>query len=271
MDSLFTHLRWKMPEWNILIRRQGRHKGKINYSQSKPEWKIEIRFWVEGFGIVCLLAYFFYRSYVALIVLIPGIWFYRKEKVKRFGKKRKTVLEQQFKETLVSVQTNLQSGYSVENAFKESYQYVVDLYGEKSDMAEELMWIKKGLSNGDTLEHLLLDLGRRCPQSAIEDFANIYVIACKSGGGWTEVIVKIVAGINQRMEIQQEIETMIHGKKLESRIMCIIPFFILFYMDVTSKGYFDVLYHNLAGIMIMTVCLGIYIFAFLISEKITEI
>ena len=232
---------------------------------------MEVKFWVEGFGIVCLLAYFFYRSYVALMVLIPGIWFYRKEKVKRFAKKRKTVLEQQFKETLVSVQTNLQSGYSVENAFKESYQYVVDLYGKKSDMAEELMWIKKGLSNGDTLEHLLLDLGRRCPQSALEDFANIYVIACKSGGGWTEVIVKIVAGINQRMEIQQEIETMIHGKKMESRIMCIIPFFILFYMDVTSKGYFDVLYHNLAGIMIMTVCLGIYIFAFLMSEKITEI
>ena len=232
---------------------------------------MEVKFWVEGFGIVCLLAYFFYRSYVALMVLIPGIWFYRKENVKRFAKKRKTVLEQQFKETLVSVQTNLQSGYSVENAFKESYQYVVDLYGKKSDMAEELMWIKKGLSNGDTLEHLLLDLGRRCPQSALEDFANIYVIACKSGGGWTEVIVKIVAGINQRMEIQQEIETMIHGKKMESRIMCIIPFFILFYMDVTSKGYFDVLYHNLAGIMIMTVCLGIYIFAFLMSEKITEI
>ena len=249
-----------MQELNFPTRGKRRHKGKTNYTQSGPEWNVEIKFWIEGFCIVCLLAYFFYRSYVALIVLTPGIWFYRKEKVKRFLKKRKAVLEQQFKESLVSVQTNLQSGYSVENAFGESYQYVVDLYGKKSDMAKELMWIKKGLSNGDTLEHLLLDLGRRCPQSALEDFANIYVIACKSGGGWTEVIVKIVAGINQRMEVQQEIETLIHGKKMESRIMCIIPFFILFYMDITSKGYFDVLYHNLAGIIIMTICLGIYIF-----------
>ena len=83
--------------------------------------------------------------------------------------------------------------------------------------------------------------------------------------------MKIVAGINQRMEIKQEIETLVHGKKMESRVMSIIPFFILFYMDVTSKGYFDVLYHNLAGILIMTICLGIYIVAFLMSEKITEI
>ena len=180
-------------------------------------------------------------------------------------------MEQQFKETLISVQTNLQSGYSVENAFAESYSYVAGVYGKNSDMAKELMWIQKGLHNGDTLEHLLLDLGRRCPESSLEEFAGIYSIACKSGGGWTEIIMKIVAGINQRMEIKQEIETLVHGKKMESRVMSIIPFFILFYMDVTSKGYFDVLYHNLAGILIMTICLGIYIVAFLMSEKITEI
>lgn len=260
-----------MREWSFLTKKNSKYKKKTDYACSKFSWKEELRCLVEGFLIISLLAYFFYRSYVALIVLAPGIWFYRKEKMKRFSKKRKAVLEQQFKETLLSVQTNLQSGYSVENAFGESYQYVVDVYGTKSDMAEELMWIKKGLSNGDTLEHLLTDLGSRCPESALEDFADIYSIACKSGGGWTEVIVKIVSGINQRMEVKQEIETLIHGKKMESKIMCIIPFFILFYMNITSRGYFDVLYHNLAGIIIMTICLGIYIFAFFMSEKITEL
>ena len=260
-----------MPEWNLLTKGDIGHKRKTNYVQVKPEWKTELQLGAEGLTIVCLFAYFFYRSYVAFVILLPGIWFYRKEKSKRFMKKRKAILEQQFKESLISVQTNLQSGYSVENAFGESYQYIVDLYGKKSDMAEELMWIKKGLNNGDTLEHLLLDLGRRCPQSALEDFANIYSIACKSGGGWSEVILRIAAEINQKMEIQQEIELLIHGKKMESRIMCMIPFFILFYMNMTSKGYFDVLYHNLAGILIMTVCLGIYIFAIFMSEKITEI
>lgn len=260
-----------MPELSFLTKRNLKYQKKTNYAQPKPEWKEELQCLIEGFFIVSLLAYFFYRTYLAFIVLTPIIWVYRKEKMKRYTKKRKSMLEQQFKETLMSIQTNLQSGYSVENAFGESYQYVVDVYGKRSDMAEELMWIKKGLNNGDTLEHLLLDLGRRCPESALEDFANIYSIACKSGGGWTEVIVKIVSGINQRMETKQAIETLIHGKKMESRIMCIIPFFILFYMDITSTGYFDVLYHNLAGIIIMTVCLGVYIFAFFISEKITEL
>ena len=131
--------------------------------------------------------------------------------------------------------------------------------------------IKKGLANGDTLEHLLLDMGKRCCGNSLEEFANIYSIACKTGSSWTEVIMKIISGISLRMELRQEVETLIHGKKQESRIMCIVPFFILFYMDVTSKGYFDVLYHNMAGIIIMSVCLAAYIFAFMMSEKITTV
>ena len=264
-------IKWKMRELCSLYRKPDLNYSKTDYAGPKLELKAELQCITEGLLIVCLFAYFFYRSYFAVVILAPGILFYRKEKMKRNEQKRKFLLEQQFKETLLAVQTNLQSGYSVENAFLESYPYIVNLYGKTSDMALELKRIQRGLANGDTMEHLLWDLGRRCPESALEDFANIYVIAVKTGSGWTDIIMKIIANISQRMEIKQEVETLIHGKKLESRMMCIIPFFILFYMDLTSKGYFDVLYHNPAGIAIMSVCMAAYIFAFLMSEKITEI
>ena len=259
-----------MPGLLSLFKTSDLRFAKTDYARPRLEPKEELQCMIEGFLIVCLFAYFFYRSYLAIVILAPGILFYRKEKMKRNGQKRKFLLEQQFKETLLSVQTNLQSGYSVENAFVESYPYILNLYGKTSDMAVELKRIQKGLANGDTMEHLLWDLGRRCPESALEDFASIYAIAVKTGSGWTEIIMKIIANISQRMEVKQEIETLIHGKKLESRMMCIIPFFILFYMDITSKGYFDVLYHNPAGIVIMSVCMSAYIFAFLMAEKITE-
>ncbi len=226
---------------------------------------------IESGVILFLFSYFFYRSIWACILLSPGIWFYRKEKRKRLWKKRKQKLEEEFKDTLLSIQTNLQSGYSIENAFLESYSYVVGIFGASSDMAKELMWIKKGMKNGDTLERLLLDLGNRCPESALEDFAYIFSVFSKTGGDWTEIITKIVAQITQRMELQEEISILIHGKKMESRMMCIIPFFILFYMDTTSKGYFDVMYHNIIGISIMTICMVAYVFAFLTAERITEI
>lgn len=271
MESLFIFTKWKLPEWFRRIDQNNFRNKKIDYNAPGLDVKTELQCFLEGMTIVCLFAYFFYRSYWAIFILSPGILFYRKEKMKKIGQKRKHSLEQQFKESLLSIQTNLQSGYSIENAFIESYSYVVSVYGNSCDMAKELAWIQKGLANGDTLERLLWDLGKRCSGSALEEFANIFSIACKTGSGWTEVIMKMIAGISQRMELKQEIETLIHGKKQESRIMCMIPFFILFYMDMTSKGYFDVLYHNLAGIIIMSVCLAGYVFAFRMSEKITKI
>lgn len=269
MENLFTNIRWKMQESGSLIKKET--VKRTYYDERKISIKEEVQCCLEGIFLISFLSYFFYRSIWAVFFLSPGIYFYRKEKQKRSLLKRKRSLEAQFKDTLLSVQTNLQAGYSVENAFLESRGYIVNLYGESSGMAKELLRIQKGLANGNTLEQLLVDLGKRCPQSALEEFAAIYAIACKTGSGWSEVIGKIITGINTSVEIKQETELLIHGKKMESRIMCVVPFFILLYMNLTSKGYFDVLYHNIAGIIIMTVCFIVYGFAFWMSEKITEI
>ena len=53
--------------------------------------------------------------------------------------------------------------------------------------------------------------------------------------------------------------------------MNLIPFLIMAYLQLTSAGFFDVLYGNPAGIVIMTGCLAVYLAAFLLSEKIVDI
>ncbi len=77
--------------------------------------------------------------------------------------------------------------------------------------------------------------------------------------------------IQNRIEVENEINVMISAKKLEQSIMDLVPFIIILYIGVTSKGFFDVLYHNPAGILIMTGCLVVYFAAFLLSEKIIRI
>jgi len=55
------------------------------------------------------------------------------------------------------------------------------------------------------------------------------------------------------------------------RMMSMIPLFILAYVSVTSPGFLDVMYHNAAGILIMTLCLLLYLTAFLWGRKIMRI
>ena len=77
--------------------------------------------------------------------------------------------------------------------------------------------------------------------------------------------------IGDKIETAKEIQTLIAAKKLEGRIMDIIPCFIILYIDLSSPGFFDVLYYTLFGRVIMTACLAVYLGAILLSEKIMSI
>ena len=73
------------------------------------------------------------------------------------------------------------------------------------------------------------------------------------------------------MDVEREIRVLMSSKKLEQTIMDVVPFGIIAYIGITSRGFFDVLYHNAAGVLIMTACLLAYLGAFVLSEKIAAI
>ncbi len=268
MGSLLTAIKWKVQEFPI--RRSGKQRledyGRCTFSVYQ-----ELRCTMEGLGIMAVIAYFFYRSIYAFLLLTPMLYFYRKKKKSRSIKKRSEQLEKEFREVLLSVNINLQAGYSIENSFLECYTDIVNLYGSSADMVRELLVIRRGMNNQIPLEQLLLDLGNRCPGGEVQEFAEVFSVSKKTGGRWQEMMKRTVDMIQEKAEIKEEIQTLIHARKMESRIMCLIPFILLFYMDLTSPGYFDPLYHNPAGILIMTVCLLLYCMAVGWIEKITDI
>jgi len=115
------------------------------------------------------------------------------------------------------------------------------------------------------------DLGERSDAEDILDFANILSIGKKSGGNMNEIIKSGVTVIEEKIEIKQEIQTLLSARKLEARIMSGIPFFIILYIGTTSKGYFDNLYQTWGGHILMTACLIVYLAAVSLSEKIVDI
>ena len=50
-----------------------------------------------------------------------------------------------------------------------------------------------------------------------------------------------------------------------------MPFGIILYIDLSSGGFFEVMYSTAAGRLIMTVCLLVYLAACLLSERIMDI
>lgn len=222
-------------------------------------------------GILSLTAYFFYRSVYFFLIGLIGIPVYIKIDKKQKKEKIRKKLTEEFAEVLNSVRANVKAGYALENAFSEAYEDMISFFGEKSLMAEELQYIKKGLGLNRTLESMLLDLGERSGVEDIVIFSRVFETAKRNGGNIREVLEKTSETVIAKTEVEKEIEVMISQKKLELSIMECIPFFIIAYIGITSNGYFSILYHNLRGILLMSSCLLVYALAAYIGSKMVNI
>lgn len=218
-----------------------------------------------------IFSYMFYRSWLGMLAF-PAVLalFFKKEK-KEKKQKRKERLSLQFKDTILTVIAGIQAGSSIENAFLEAESEMTALYGGDSEMARELSVIRKGMKNRIPLEGMLLNLGKRSRVEEIRDFTEVFAVAKRQGGNLKEIIRRTADLTGQRMEVERDINTMLAAKKYEQRVMNGIPFLLYGYMQLSSPGFFDILYHNAAGVLIMTLCLGLYLLSCFLSEKIMDI
>lgn len=230
-----------------------------------------ILFLLEALGITLLICQVFYSSLTAFIFLLPLTAAIYLQSKKREDEKRCQELVTEFKECMNSLLTALKAGYSCENAFRAAEEEMIVFYGKHSEIVCGLNRIVGGLDSNVPLEELLRGFASESRSEEIRDFAEIFAIARKSGGNMTDILQRTISQIQNRMDVEREIRVLMSSKKLEQTIMDVVPFGIIAYIGITSRGFFDVLYHNAAGVLIMTACLLAYLGAFVLSEKIAAI
>ena len=217
-----------------------------------------------------LLAFFFYRSVWALLPMLPVGWLYlRRSRYHRRCRKNRELLGQ-FKECLLAVAASMRAGYAVENAFVDSITDMRSMFGEGCVMERELKQLRQGLGNNVPLETLLVEMGQRSDLEEIREFAEVFAIAKRNGGSIPVMIDAACGSISRRLAVEEEMETLLSARKLEQRVMNAMPFMIVWYVEVSNPGYFDMLYGNLTGAALMSICMGVYLAAYALSEKIFE-
>lgn len=226
---------------------------------------------VKSVLVTAVLDYCFYRSLWMLFPLFAvGVVFYQKE-YRELLRRKKEQIRQQFKEMLVLTVTGQKAGYSVENAFLRSYEDLAVLYGIHSSICRMLRELKIGLENHLSVSELWGNIGESCGVEEIIEFSEVFSIAKTSGGNMTAIMERTAATIESRAETQKEIETLLSARKLEQRIMNVMPVMLMIYINITSPGYFSKLYHSFQGIVVMTFCLCVYLAAYLIGVKLSVI
>ena len=221
---------------------------------------------LKSIGVVLLFSYFFFQSVWAILPMsVTGVLFFIIEVRKKIDADREELV-MQFRECMLSVVTSMKAGYAVENAFLESMEDMRLLYGEASFIYRELELIRRGMVINITLEELLQDLAVRSNSKEIKEFAEVFSIAKLSSGNLAGIMEASARLIGRQMDAKAEIRTLLLAKQTEMNVMKAMPFGIMVYIGITYPGYFNALYHNGMGVILMSGCLLVYLVAYALGE-----
>ena len=218
-----------------------------------------------------LILYLFFRSVYILLILPVCVIVYHQYNKKELVRKYKERINREFKDALAAIATALRAGLSAENALVESYKEMEIIYGTDAPICRELQIMVNQISLGIPLENIFDDFAARTKVDDIETFSSVFKIAKRTGGDMVEILHRTAEDIAAKMETKNEIEILISSKKLERNIMSLMPLLIILYIELTSGGMLAPLYGNIKGVIIMSVCLIIYAFAYFLSRKIMDI
>ena len=221
--------------------------------------------------VIIILGKLFYGNFISGIILTPlSIFIYQKRKIQIIGRKRMN-LEKQFKDMLVSVSDGLKTGYSVENAIKESYKDMCSMYGKESEICQEIKIMISKMKLNTGTEKIVWEFAERVQLKNARLFARMFQVAKKTGGNMPEIIKSVTDDIVLKEETKEEINTSITEKKMEQKVMSVIPMFIILYITVSAPGFLNIMYESILGKIIMTGCIIAYVAAYIWGEKIIQI
>lgn len=222
---------------------------------------------------IFLFTLFFFRSWqFALLISLTGL-FYPRVIIKGSIEKRRYLLNYQLKEAMFSLASSLRAGASLQKAIERSVADLTRIYHSNNDapILVEFRQMAEELRMGYSVEETLIAFRDRVKIDDVNDFVNSTLIARTKGGNLTEILNNISKIISEKIEIQNEINVMTSGKKLEAKILSIMPIGIVVSLTLLSPEYMEPMYSTLLGKILMLIGFLLIIANYFISKKIVAI
>ena len=216
--------------------------------------------------VVIIVGKLFYGSFIAGVIISPLSMLIYKERKKQIIQRKTRQLEIQFKDMLISVSDALKVGYSFENAIRECYRDMCSIYGVDSVICGEIKIMISQIKLNIRTQEVVDNFAKRVDLKNAKLFSQIFQVAKSTGGNMTEIIKSVTDDIVLKETTRDEITE----KRMEQRIMSVIPIFIILYITVTTPGFLDVMYASVLGKLIMTGCIAAYVMAYLWGERIIQ-
>ncbi|MBQ2203287.1 MAG: type II secretion system F family protein [Oscillospiraceae bacterium] len=272
------------PQWFTSVTNLPTYNYKVYY-MSKLE---KILYFLLAFVIGAVVGYLFYgglgrdefgqRTTLSWIldISIPGIVglvagrIFVPARTKQIRDKNARTLNSQFRDFLEAFNTSIGAGKNVVNSFHAVYDDMRIQFEEDAFIVKELEVILSGMANNFDVEDLMEDLGNRSGNDDIVSFANVFRISYRKGGNLKDTINTTHSILSDKMEIKEEIETMVSASKMEQTVMIFMPVGLIGIMKSMSPD-FAANFATPAGIASTTIAIGLFIVSYFVGRKILNI
>ncbi|MDD6195048.1 MAG: type II secretion system F family protein [Lachnospiraceae bacterium] len=226
---------------------------------------------VIGMAVTGAAAWLFYDSYRALLLgmfLVPLVCrLYRQ--YRRNRRRWDALLD--LRELLQLLSSYMQSGVSIENSFLDAEREMTHLTERESEVQQALHHMNEKVKVNVSVEQAFFEMAQGIQLEEAKEFADILLYAKRLGGNYIRNVHSATVKIQDKLEVNQEIETLIAEKKLELKVMIVMPIVMLSYIKITSYDFIAGMYHTPWGVAVMTGCLCLYMGMILLGNKIIHI
>ena len=223
----------------------------------------------DEFGQPTTLTYILDISISVLIGIVAGIAFLPIRTEQIIEKKRRK-LNSQFRDMLEALTTSLGAGKNVSDSFRSVYDDLKVQYDDGADILKELEIILSGMANNVDIEDLLLDFGIRSGIDDIYSFANVFKICYRKGGNIKDTIRNTHNILSDKMEINEDIETIVTANKTEQNIMIVMPIGLIGMIKMLSAD-FAANFVTPAGIIATTIGVALFVAAYYVGKAVLNI
>ena len=237
-----------------------------DYTRSSSEIIDHILAFLMGFAVGFIVLFIFYKIVPLSIAGGVALGFInifaaaQSTLVKRIVK-----LRTQFFDLLEAASVSIRAGNPLLKSLQSARDDLILIYPEESDI------IIGRFNNAVPLSEAFSDLAKRSGLEDIASFASIYATIEGKSGKTDEIVRETQQIIADKMEIEMEIDTMMTAAKSEVSIMLFMPLIILGIIGYAGAGFMDAIYTTVAGRIVSTGGLIVFILSFLMARKFSNI
>lgn len=205
-----------------------------------------------------------------VVIGLIAFKFFKSMRTEQLLAKRKKELRKQFRSFLETLAVSLSSGMNILDSLLSSYNDLKVEYSEDAYIVAEVKEMIDGMQNNVPIEDMMASLGERSSIEDVKNFGIVFELCYRAGGNMKEVVRRTSDIISEKIQIEAEIETALTSNKSQFSVMMVIPV-VMVLMIRTMMTAFAKSFSTVPGVIAVSVAVGIFIGAYKLGTKLTDI